>query len=363
VDGAAAIGRALSTASLVASIADLGLRVRKTFTSATAGNCLAMTRKTVSLPILLTLLATACGAAPDGTAAPTTSEASSISTHPATFQEANASIEQIAALQQKDPNDPIAAQALRDIQPSLDALNHLVARVTPKAGHVVSFYESVPGVIGVSEIGPAGEDRVLGGISEQSMPDLYRKLAGAEPPTELLEAAKRAVPGAYDRSIDRVGGLVSMPSPESGKSAGGLHPMLNASQGPWYVSNGCYEGGDSHACLPDWWNGGWAEYNTKTSFINVASITGTFYVKGSYQGTEVSLDPIYSGQWLYWYRQSGTYCTATYLGDCIGTDYYITDQRWDIVNATNQEFDWSYEARWNCAEFVWGTAYTPCIKP
>ncbi|HEY2510259.1 MAG TPA: hypothetical protein VGI39_05365 [Polyangiaceae bacterium] len=328
-----------------------------------------MTFHKLSTSLLLPILATACSApASDGTASAATSP---INTHPTTFEEASGSIAQIAALQQKDPNDRVAAQALRDMQPSLDALNHLVARIEPKAGHVVSFYESMPGVIGVSESGPTGEAKILGEteVAGQSKLDLYRKLAGTEPPALLVEAHTRATAQASLAFTERgTGGLVSASSePSRPTAAGQRSPMLTGSQGPWYVSNGCYEGGDAHACLPDWWNGGWAEYNTKTSFINVAAITGTVYVQGKVQGSVVNLDPVLAGQWLYWYRESPWYCNPGAGGACYSSDYTITDQRWDILQATNQEFDWSYEARWNCMRTRWdaqpATAPEFCPNP
>jgi hypothetical protein len=289
-----------------------------------------------------------------------------IATRPATFDEAKASLEQIAALLRRDPNDPIAAQALRDIQPSLDALNHLVARVAPKTGHVVSFYESAPGVIGLSESGPIGEAPLLGAYEAgQSKLDVFRSLSGAEPPRALVEALARANDAASAPSAGApVAGLVSASSAPAHTARAPI-PMLNGSQGPWYASNGCYEGGDAHACLPDWWNGGWAEANAKVSAINVASITGTFFVQGKYQGTIVNIDPIYAGQWLYWYRESPWHCTSSYDGNCLSADYSLTDQRWDILDATNQEFDWSYEFKWNCVRTL-GDPVPPlesCLNP
>jgi hypothetical protein len=311
-----------------------------------------------------------CGQGPTGT-----EQTAEINVHPTSFEEAKESIEQIAALQRKDPQDARALSALQAILPSLDALNHLVARVQPKTGHVVSFYESAPGAISVSESGPIGEVPVLAGLGEQTAVDgLYRKLTrGAEPPTALVEAVKRAAAPASDSHSAEATGLVGANSPSDGprEHTGTVSQGLTTSDGQWYTANGCYHSGEAQGCLPDWWNGGWAEANTKTSFINVAALTGTVYLQGSYQGVVVSVGPIFDGQWLYFWRQSGLTCVATgkpggFYHPCWWKDYAITDQRWDIIGSTGQEFDWSYEYRWNCNYDPDEAAYTGfplCANP
>jgi hypothetical protein len=316
---------------------------------------MSLSNKSIHRVVQSALLATLCAAAACGSPPASESEAPApIDTHPATFEAARASLDRIKALQQTDPNDPVAAQAEHDIQASLDALNHLVARVEPQTGHVVSFYESTPGVIGVSESGPVGDKSLLADLHESSMLDLYRKVAGAEPPAALLDAALRAKPTAYDpTALHLAAGPVSGSTSQPWQPAPPGKAKAMFESGQQYAANGCYSMGDVHACLPTWWNGGWAESNTKSSFINVASLTGTIYVQGKYQGQVVNVDPVFANQWLYWYRSSGTYCVETQGGnvdgwECIEADYYITDQRWDILYATNQEFDWSYEFRWSC---------------
>jgi hypothetical protein len=298
-----------------------------------------------------------CGASPSEA-----SQGSEINVHPTNFDEAKASLALISDLQKNNPEDPRALAALQAIQPALDKLNHLVARVEPKQGHLVSFYESAPGIINVSESGPVGSDRVLTGRKETSFVDLYGALAGgSEAPAALVEAearrlAARTSPATQD---DHAPGAVVAPSPAvppahaSGsvggaqESTGTTSEALTANDAAYFVQN-CYRGGDYHACFPNWWNGGWADFHTKTSFFQTAAITGTVFVQGTYEGQVWFIDPVLKGQWGSWWAHSDSSTTCGWGLACGTWDYNIRHHRWDILWATNQEFDWSTEARWNC---------------
>jgi hypothetical protein len=319
-----------------------------------------MNNRTLGVSVFLVAGATALGVLPGCGATPPeqTSQGDEINVTPANFDEAKISLARIADLERSNPEDPRVLAALQAIQPSLDALNHLVARVEPKTGHVVSFYESAPGVIGVSESAPVHSERILTDVEVTSFVALYRQLSGnGEPPAALVQAEARGRTARMSTPLGNaaLGGLVEAsaagqsPPPAAAGALGGQEHVgttseaLTAGDGAYYVQN-CYEGGDAHGCFPDWWNGGWADARTKTSWINVAAITGTVYMQGTYEGTIVNIDPVLKGQWLYWYRESGTYKTDAYTW----YDWYVTEQRWDILYATGQEFDWSYEFRWSC---------------
>src|SRR5262249_7734482 len=59
---------------------------------------------------------------------------------PTSLDEAGKSLDQIERLQKVDPE--AAERAMDSLRPRLDQLNHLIARVEPMPGHVVSFYET-----------------------------------------------------------------------------------------------------------------------------------------------------------------------------------------------------------------------------
>jgi hypothetical protein len=128
--------------------------------------------------------------------------------------------------------------------------------------------------------------------------------------------------------------------------------------------DGCYKSGDSHACLPNWANGGWAEYNTKTSFFQVAPYSGgTVYVQFKYGGTTLSLVPVFQGQWwTSWAWSSKHTNNCCFLCGCGSTeDYDIGDHRWDLVEASGKEFHWSYAARWNCNDDTCNNTPVKCL--
>ena len=226
-------------------------------------------------------------------------------------------------------------------------------------GTIVSFYETEPGVMGISEAGPANSARMLGSqaVSALTPVELYRKLAGgAEPPAALVDAETRAAAGG----ISLPPGVVSAPSdvPPSANSSDGVavtSRALTGADGEWFRDNGCFTGGESHGCFPNWSNGGFADYNTRTSFFTLAPYAGDVFVRFRYEGSTRFTDPVFEGEWLSWWFHSAKSEECCGIGCWCGyiRDWYVRNHRWDIIEAAGKSFHWSTAARWNCS-------YTNC---
>jgi hypothetical protein len=302
---------------------------------------------------LLALCLAGCGSAgeqpddqDDTKLNPTSSE--EINLNPTSQQEAAQSLARINELQDVDPDSAIARDALAQLMPRLDELNHLVVRVEARPGHFVSFYEPSPGHIAVSERAPANTERVLSAedLNSLSIVDLYRRLAKTEPPDALVQAHERQLEGAFSEPADDVVSDTAALSSASSDSAathgagvGVITQALTEADGPWFAANGCFKTGDFRGCLPNWWNGGFAQANTKTSFFTVAPFSGNLvFVRVQYQGVTQFTDPVFPGQWLSWW-----YHSASQSGQ-----YLIRLHRWDILEAAGDGFHWSYSFKWNC---------------
>jgi len=318
------------------------------------------------------VLATALGVGGCGAATEETSSApeADIDVAPQTFDAATASLTQIAALQAKDPSSQRARDALRQVEARLDVLNHLVARVETSPGHVVSFYEGVPGMVSVAEKGPRGNARVLAGPDMQKNPvEVYRTLAGgAEPPAALLQAQARAVAAENAPVAETAPDAAQLfAANEEGFGTNGLTlassdtakvtSALTADDGPWFQDNGCFKHGDARGCLPNWANGGYAQYNAKTSFLTIAPYSGDWVqVRWQYKGTTIFTDTVYVGQWNDYYGYSAG-------ASCATCGYYVRQvqkHRWDILQASGDGFHWSYSFKWasscidqECDAFPW----------
>ena len=278
--------------------------------------------------------------------------ASAFNTRPASLEEAKTSIEAIEAALRANPNDASALAAQKALEPRLDELNHLVARVEPKAGHVVSFFQTGGGSIVVKEAQPRGEPSLLDGemMKEPTLASLYRRLSGgSEAPAELVQADAHRV-GTLQEALTP-GLASSLPEPAPAARLGGISTDLGP--GDWFnwQNNYCYKGGDFHSCQSNWWNGGSYNFNAKSSFFQIAPVAGgTFYVQFAYNGTPNFLDPVNQGGYYHWWAFSSWHTDGCpWLVACDPpTHYDIGNHAWTIVSASNKEFDWSTEFRWNC---------------
>jgi hypothetical protein len=263
-------------------------------------------------------------------------------------------------LQVLDPKDARAADALERLMPVLDRLNHLIARVEPSAGHVVSFYEPDPGHLAISERGPVDQARYLDSpkLRDLSAVDLYRTLAGEEAPEALhLADSRRASTGGV--LADAEGGSAAaspvqesrpVTAPARTGDVGTAAQALTGADGPWFTANICYKSGDFRGCNPNWANGGYAYANTKTSFFTVAPYAGNYVqVRMQYEDSTKFTDVAYPGQLLNWWYHSDTVdWPCGFLIACGHDEYNNRKHRWDIINASGDSFHWTYSFKWSC---------------
>jgi hypothetical protein len=293
---------------------------------------------------MIPLMTIACGAEPQ-------EPSEHINVDPTTLAEAAESLSAIERRLRESADEPFAHEALAKLRPRLDELNHLVARVEVRPGQFVSFYESEPGVIGVSESGPMGAESVVEPSDlEQPLVSLYERLSGGrKAPLALVQAEARArvehavadlEPGLMSTSepIDRAAG-----SEQIARTA----QALTEGDGPWFRDNGCFETGDARACFPNSAGNSWADYNTRTSFLTIAPYraSGPISISLKYQGTQRYVDAVFEGQWNNYQWFSG-------LGGCgfwaCVRNLVIANHRWDILNADGKAYHWSFAAKWNC---------------
>jgi hypothetical protein len=283
-----------------------------------------------------------------------------ININPTTLDEAAASLSQIDSLQKLNADDPVAAAVLEQLRPHLDRLNHLVARVEIKPGHVVSFFEPQPGLIRLSEVSPSGSQRVLqpGDMRDNSATAVYRRLANSAPPAALVQAEEREMAAAREGSKDRSEAqlppdLSSSQPIHTASARDGVQTQQSAlsNDGQWYASFGCAKSGDAKGCFPNWANGGWAQANTKTSFLNIAPYAGgTVQVRTQYEGTTVGNEPVFQGQWGFFSYHSAAYWDCCFICACGTQNYRIRNHRYDILNATGKSFHWTYSFKWSCGD-------------
>jgi hypothetical protein len=297
----------------------------------------------------LSLALAACGQS-------TPIDAEQISIQPASLDEAVVSLEQIDRLQQLDPE--AAQRVLRQMQPRLDQLNHLIARIEPMPGHIVSFYESEPGVIGISERGPSDGPRILKpGDLAAPISALYRQLASGDEPPAALVAAERREQGRL-ASTDATGPacdtLTSPPTEVTAardETVATTQQALTAADGAWWAANACFKSGDFRGCFPNWGGGGFASASAKTSFFQVAPFSGNAVsVRFQYEGSTSFTDPAFPGQWLGWWWHSDSFadCWCSPICACGSFDYNRRSHRWDIINASGDGFHWTHAFKWTC---------------
>jgi hypothetical protein len=298
------------------------------------------------LPILSAVFGlVACGAGP--------AERETINTSPATLDEAVSSLDLIQQRLKHDRSDQIAAQALEQIQPRLDELNHLIARAEPAPGRVVSFYESEPGILSISERGPRDATPLLTEeLSRLSVLDLYRHLSGAEPPEALVRAHERELEASrMPSSGEQIeGGPVSVSTsiPDAAGSEAGdgitgtVQQSLTAADGPWFAANFCFQfqpETNNYGCHPNWANGAWTQAKTRASKVFVAPFSGDFVnVRMQYSSFTQFTDVVFNGQFYSRSVRSGS----------SGSDVLLRTHRWDVLNAANEGFHFSYGYSWTC---------------
>jgi hypothetical protein len=302
---------------------------------------------------------TACGQGPESaqlataeSEKPTGEARTLLNTTPASLEEARETVLRIDDRLRANANDKDALLAISAIQPRLDALNHLVARVAPKPGHTVSFFETGNGSVVIKEAAPQGEASVLGAtdVGDGSLVSIYRKLSGgAEPPEALVNAESHRNVGQRDDKVPGAPQGQWISTEDRIRSTPQLNLDFGPGDGQLFANNYCYKGGDFHACQPNWWNGGWWNFNTKTSFMQMAPVYGgMLWVQYQYNGSFGFLDPVYQGQyWTAWAWSS------SYAGGSPNPyDFNIGNHAWTLIGAQGREFDWSFEARWTC--IYWG---------
>jgi hypothetical protein len=309
----------------------------------------------------LSILAATLLAACNQSAAPDNEE---LDVQPATLEAAAATAAHIGRLQKADPNDPRALDAIHRMQPRLDQLNHLVARVELEPGHAVSFYETAPGVIGVTERGHRGQARALlpEDVGADPLETFARLAKGAAAPAPLAAAAERRAEVTVpfdDPAVTalRAGEgshaeLSSLDAPMSTDGVTRASSALTAADGQWFAQNGCMQHGDFHLCMPNVSGNVFADFNTKTSFWTVAPFAGsTVFVQLQYNNTQQGfIDPVFVGDWEFFQWFSGRHKTCCGLCVCASKDYDVARHRWDLINGASSSFHWSFAARWNCLD-------------
>jgi hypothetical protein len=295
----------------------------------------------------------ACSSAP--TESEATTGAGALDTHPATIEDAKATAALLEERLAANPNDSETLAAQGAFHARLDELDRLVARIEPRAGHVVSFFDVGNGAVAIEETRPKDEPSVMAGLETSSPADVYRVLAGKEAPAAFaafeprLEGAKPAelAPGPAATSEEIEG------------SRAHAEGLIGFPLGPAFT---CFTGGDFHSCQVPWSNGGYWDKNSKTSFFEILPLAPLYvsFTLSTGGGFFLSLAPnTVTNLWGY----SPSYRTTTCSGNiftgttCVTTqDYDIVNHDWEIVNATGVTFDWSTEFRWNCS-------YTACNTP
>lgn len=282
--------------------------------------------------------------------------AAPIDVEPATHDDASAALAQIDALLSDDPEDARALAALAAIQPRLDELNHLVARVSVAPGHEVSFYEARPGVIFTSESRPLGAARAVdtGTLAAGTVADLYVRLAGDD------AAVPEALVAAQARAKDRVAAApagdprqLARPLALSASADEPTAEPLTSADGPWWSANVCYGSeADSKWCLPNWGGGAWAQQNAKTSASAVAPFAGNVVLRAQLGGSSVFTENVLQGNVREaWLNSSWDWDCGIFA--CSDWDFDVQSHRWDVLDASGDQFHWAAGFNWSCYGSDW----------
>jgi hypothetical protein len=307
----------------------------------------------------VSLVVAACGQAPPG------DSIEEINVNPASLNEATQMLRRIDELEKLNPQDPRPHEAFLRMQPKLDELNHLVARLEPKPGHFVSFYGPQKGVVIVTEAGPAKEKRLLGSpeVDSSTFANLYRYFSkGAEPPEVLIRAdeqeARAALAYGYnDPKVSHV--VTSSPSPEGiagqqqagGEDIGTSSEALTQGDGQFFADNFCFKSGDNFRCVLNWFNGGAADAPSKASFFSYALFQGAQQsVVWSYSGQPYFILTISNGEVRTAWAHSAVYddCFAPILCAMREWKYFWAPHRWEFLEASGKGSHWSWSFQWSC---------------
>jgi hypothetical protein len=304
-------------------------------------------RNCMNLGVVLTPLVAMTGCGADGGSAGSGREP--LNSSPATLEQAASSISAIIGRLKVNREDAEALATLTQIKPKLDELNHLLARVEPQSGYVISFYEPEPGSIAISERGPQKRAPLLGQekLRNLSPVELYRSLASSEPPEALLAASERAKEREALQGGPEVEQSVTTPREVTGVAASSAtSPAEEVAITRQAISSfPCFNDGDSFDCLPDWGGGGFQQATAKTSFFRVQSTGGdAFQVQMHYSSVLKIADIVSPGDLLSWSYHSSTYTSFPWLVK----EYNVRTHRWDIMNASGDSFAWTWAFRWTC---------------
>jgi hypothetical protein len=333
--------------------------------------------KMTFLPALsLSLSVAACGGTSE---TPTTGSEPApridqIDLNPTTLGEAKQSLEQIDAFEIANPNDARIVEVLDKLKAQLDVLNHLVARVSPRPGYAVSFYESEPGRISIAETGPINGERILQpeDFAPSSVTELYRRLAsGAEPPQSLVDAegrtaGARTVGVRADVPVTVDDGVVSSLDAQPGIDSEGIGRVRQAwgtGDASFWVNEICYTSANFFDCLPNWANGGFAQASAKTSFFDAANFdnnpTTTIGIQLKISGSVKFFTVLNRGESGRFNGWSDSFATCPPLIACGSFDYNRRTHRWDITSALNDSFHWTFAFKWTCGSVLSCDSWPP----
>ena len=177
----------------------------------------------------------------------------------------------------------------------------------------------------------------------------------SEPPFRAEPPAPRVPPHypALERDplprpvceVDGASGSASTSIPATSDRTGvtgKIAEPLTAADGPWFADNYCFQfqaGTDLYGCHPNWWNGAWTQWKTRVSQIFVAPYSGDWVnVRMQYSSITKFTDVVFNGQFYgAWYHSASS-----------GGEYLLRTHRWDVLQATNDGFHFSYGYSWSC---------------
>ncbi len=280
---------------------------------------------------------------------------------PASLEEAEQTLTQIDAMLDANPEDAEALEMLEVLRPRLDELNHLVARIDLAPKHTVRFYEVEPGVIGISESAPAGEQRVLAheDVMGMAVTDLYEHLALEPAPAVLVDAQAREEALAQaeedliaeDLALEELGELDELGdlTPEIPSEVGSAQSALTSGHGPYFRDNLCFTRGEFRGCYPNGGGNVYAQANAKTSFFTVAPYQGNVSVRFRYEGTTQFTDAVFNGEVrsFWWHSSSYRRHPSWWIG-YNPRRYHRRTHRWEVRNASGDRFHWTHAFKWDC---------------
>lgn len=269
--------------------------------------------------------------------------ANPVDLEPTTLEEAELVLAELDARLSEDPNDSEALASMRRLEPALDRLNGLVARAEVAPGHVVSFYEHVPGVLGIHESHPDGTTPLIADrpeLAELAADEVYLELTGEEAPPALREASQReaAASASAEPSL--------APLVPDASDVGATQAALGSS-GYFFRNNYCFTQGDANYCWPNSANGGYVDLITRSSFITLAPYSGHVTLQLRYDGVIRWVWPVYQGEVRSAWARSADVATSCYGGFCIVVRS-LGWHRWEVLNASGDQFHWTVAANFNC---------------